>query len=159
MRKVLSERIAERLETHPLFCRAHTVLLYHSLNDEPATHALIDRAYAAGKHILLPVVEGDCLCLYPYSGPEYLTTGPYGIREPANREVSFTRYEDIDLAVVPGVAFDNQGNRIGRGKGYYDRLLPRISACKIGVCFPFQLTDITLPVTDTDVPMNEVICQ
>ena len=63
----------------------------------------------------------------------------------------------IDLIIVPGVGFDRQGNRLGRGKGYYDRLLPRIpSAYKIGICFPFQLVE-EIPAEPFDIRMDEIV--
>lgn len=74
------------------------------------------------KQILLPVVTGDDLELRVYTGPGDLATGAYGIEEPTG--ALFTDYDAIDFIVVPGVAFDRNGNRLGRGKGYYDRLLP-----------------------------------
>lgn len=87
--------------------------------------------------ILLPVVIGNDLELRVYTSPADLAIGAYGIEEPTG--ALFTDYATIDLVIVPGVAFDRDGNRLGRGKGYYDRLLPRIpSAYKVGICFPFQ---------------------
>lgn len=129
-------------------------MLYHSLKDEVDTHAFI-RKWSREKCILLPVVVGDDLELRLYTGPEDLTVGAYGIEEPTGAR--FTDYAAIDLIVVPGVAFDRDGNRLGRGKGYYDRLLPRIpSAYKIGICFPFQLVD-EVPAEPFDIRMDEII--
>ena len=71
----------------------------------------------------------------------------------------FTDYATIDLVIVPGVAFDRDGNRLGRGKGYYDRLLPRIpSAYKVGICFPFQIVE-EVPAEPFDIRMDEIITQ
>ena len=149
-----SAEILARLEAHPAFQAAGTVLLYHSLPDEVDTHAFI-RKWSASKRILLPVVKADELELRAYTGPETLTTGSYGILEPTGP--LFTRYPDIALVVVPGVAFDRLGNRLGRGKGYYDRLLPRLAdAYKIGICFPYQLVD-EVPAEDFDIRMDEVL--
>lgn len=149
-----SAEILAGLERHPAFQAAHTVLLYHSLPDEVDTHAFI-RKWIASKRILLPVVKGDELELRAYTGPETLTAGSYGILEPTGP--LFTRYPDIALAVVPGVAFDRLGNRLGRGKGYYDRLLPRLTdAYKIGICFPYQLVD-EVPAEEFDIRMDEVL--
>lgn len=106
------------------------------------------------KRIVLPVVIGEELELRLYTGPHDLAIGPYGIAEPTG-EV-FTRYESIDLAIVPGVAFDASGHRLGRGKGYYDKLLPHITAFKMGICFPFQLVD-EVPAEPFDVCMNTII--
>lgn len=85
-----------------------------------------------------------------------MTRGAFGIMEPSGE--LFTDYSRITLAVVPGMAFDSHGHRLGRGKGYYDRFLPLLpQAYKIGVCFPFQLVD-DVPIEPTDVVMDEVVC-
>lgn len=78
----------------------------------------------------------------------------YGIAEPTG--TLFTDYPSIDLAIIPGVAFDRHGHRLGRGKGYYDKLLPQISATKIGICFPFQIID-EVPTDHFDIRMSSVI--
>ena len=139
MRKLQSANILAALEAHPAFRAATTVLLYHSLKDEVDTHAFI-RKWSNEKRILLPVVVGDDLELRLYTGPEDMATGTYGIEEPVGE--TFTDYASINFIAVPGVAFDRKGNRLGRGKGYYDRLLPRIPAAyKAGICFPFQVVE------------------
>lgn len=149
-----SAEIVAALEAHPAFRAANTILLYHSLKDEVDTHAFI-RKWSREKRILLPVVTGDDLELRLYTGPEDLAVGAYGIEEPTG--ALFTDYSAIGLIVVPGVAFDRNGNRLGRGKGYYDRLLPRIpSAYKIGICFPFQVVD-EVPAEPFDIRMDEII--
>lgn len=131
------------------------MLLYHSLPDEVDTHDFI-RRWAGRKRILLPVVCGDDLELRPYTGDGHLAEGAFHIEEPAGE--AFADYAQIDLAVIPGVAFDRLGNRLGRGKGYYDRLLPRLKdAYKIGLCFPCQRVD-RLPAEAHDVPMDEIVC-
>lgn len=142
------------LEAHPAFRAAHTVLLYHSLPDEVHTHDFIAR-WSGKKQVLLPVVTGDDLVLRKYTAPEDLAQGAYGIEEPTGE--LFTDYEAIDFIAVPGVAFDRKGNRLGRGKGYYDRLLPRIpSAFKAGICFPFQMVE-EVPSEPFDIRMDEII--
>lgn len=117
------------------------------------THSFIEK-WSKEKNIVLPVVIGEELELRLYTGPKDLAIGAYGIAEPTG-EV-FTDYEAIDLAVVPGMAFDKDGHRLGRGKGYYDRLLPRIPAVKIGICFPFQLIE-EVPTESSDICMNIII--
>lgn len=105
--------------------------------------------------MLLPVVVNDDLELRIYTGTEDMTTGVYGIKEPTGK--LFTDYSSIDFIAIPGVAFDKKGNRLGRGKGYYDRLLPQIpSAYKVGICFPFQMTE-EVPVKAFDIRMDEII--
>ena len=90
-----------------------------------------------------------------YTGPADLALGAYNIMEPTGE--LFDDYAAIDLAVIPGVAFDREGNRMGRGKGYYDRLLPKLrSTYKIGICLPFQLVE-QIPTDEHDVKMDEVI--
>lgn len=148
-----SAEILAALEAHPAFRAAHIVLLYYSLKDEVDTHEFV-RKWSREKRILLPVVVGDDLELRVYTGPEDLTTGSYGIEEPTGE--LFTDYAAIDFVAVPGVAFDNAGNRLGRGKGYYDRLLPRLTAFKAGICFPFQLVK-EVPAEPFDIRMDTII--
>lgn len=152
--EALSADILNQLEQHPAFCAAKTILLYHSMKDEVFTHSFIEK-WSKSKHILLPVVKGDDLELCSYSTIDDLAIGAYGILEPVG--TPFREYDKIDLVIVPGVAFDSSGCRLGRGKGYYDRLLPKIAAPKIGICFPFQLVD-EIPTEELDVRMDQVIC-
>ena len=131
-------------------------MLYHSLKDEVDTHEFI-RKWSRLKRILLPVVVGDDLELRVYTGPDDLAIGAYGIEEPTGSR--FTDYAAIGFIAVPGVAFDRNGNRLGRGKGYYDRLLPRIPAAyKAGICFPYQLVE-EVPAEPFDIRMDEIITQ
>ena len=146
-----------RLESHALFRAAHTVLLYSSLPDEVDTHTFI-RRWEGRKRILLPVVVSDSeLELRVYTGSSNMRRGAFNIDEPAG--AAFTDYGSIDLAVIPGVAFDRHGNRLGRGRGYYDRLLARLGRSgvpTIGVCFDFQKLD-AIPAETHDIAVGEVL--
>ena len=151
----LSKEVIELLKKEEVFDTANMVLLYHSLPDEVYTHQLIEELTHT-KTIVLPVVVNDILELRSYKGKEDLKLGSYNIWEPTG-EV-FTNYDEIDVVIVPGVGFDSIGNRIGRGKGYYDKLLPKIAAKKLGICFPFQyLTKERIPTEPHDIPMDKII--
>lgn len=151
--QALSAEILAHLEANSVFKEAQTLLLYHSLKDEVQTHSFIEK-WSGKKRIVLPVVVGEVLELRRYTGPDDLVIGPYGIAEPVGEP--FTDYTMIDLAVVPGVAFDVEGHRLGRGKGYYDKLLPHIPASKLGICFPFQLVE-EVPAEAFDICMDAII--
>lgn len=135
---------------------SNTILLYNALPDEVPTQALMDELVAQGKTVLLPCVINDTdMELRRYTGPQDLQTGPFGIQEPTGE--LFTDYEAIDVAIVPGMAFDAEGHRLGRGKGYYDRFLSRVPHLyKIGLCFSWQLVD-HVPCDEHDIKMDEVI--
>ena len=148
-----SEALIQWLERHPRFAQARVVLLYHSLPDEVFTHGLVEE-WSQRKEVLLPVVVGDELELRRYTGKEDLRIGAYGIEEPVGE--LFTDYDRIEVAVIPGVAFDACGNRLGRGKGYYDRLLPRLSTYNIGICYDFQALD-EVPHEPFDQRMDAVL--
>ena len=147
-----SSNLLAKLEDHPVFIQAKTILMYYSLPDEIQTHEFVER-WSKSKHIVLPVVNGNELELRYYHGTENLKKGSYGIEEPCN--TAPVDCQKIDLAIIPGVSFDTAGNRLGRGKGYYDRLLPQLSAYKIGICFQFQIASL-LPTEPFDVRMDEV---
>ena len=152
-----SAPIMQQVESLPQFKEAQTVLLYWSMEDEVQTHDFVNRWYKE-KTLLLPCVDGDDLRLRQYTGPECLKEGEqFGIGEPTGPE--FTDLERVEMIIVPGVAFDRTGNRMGRGRGFYDRLLkstPR--AFKVGVAFNFQMVD-RVPTEDFDVPMDAVLTE
>lgn len=150
--KTLSSALLACLEKHPRFIASNTVLLYHSLGDEVQTHAFVEKWYRE-KKVLLPVVRGDILELRHYTGKECLEVGSFGIEEPTGE--NFTDYEEIELGIIPGMSFDRQGNRLGRGKGYYDKLLPLLRSYNIGICYQFQARE-EIPSEPFDQPMDEV---
>jgi 5-formyltetrahydrofolate cyclo-ligase len=152
--KEMSVSLCRRIMSGMHWQNAGTVLLYHALPDEVDTQLLLDDALLSGKRVLLPKVNGDDLVLCEYTGPDSLTTGAYGILEP-NGTSSMYGGTEIDLAIIPGMAFDRHGHRLGRGKGYYDRLLSGLKVYKMGICFPFQLLDY-LPCEEHDVMMDGV---
>lgn len=147
----LSLQITDKIEKHPRFIEADTVLLYHSLDDEVNTHSLVEK-YKDTKNIILPVVVGDELELRLYKGK--LKQGAFNILEPEGE--LWTDTDSIKLAIVPGMAFDSECNRLGRGKGYYDKTLCRLKCYRIGVCFPFQYLD-HIPHEEHDIRMDEII--
>ena len=151
-----SALILSRLEELPLFQLAEQVAFYHALPGEVQTAAFIERWYQR-KRLYLPLVEGDDLRLLRYTGPDSLRKGAFGIWEPkADGEEAVEGA--IDLIIVPGVAFDAQGHRLGRGRGFYDRLLSSLDTPKVGICFDFQLVP-SVPVESFDHPMDHVITE
>ena len=153
-----SQEICQKVMSLSQWQLAHTILLYHALPDEPDLQSLLDEALMQGKQVLLPVVVNDDLVLKRFKGKESLCEGAFHILEPKGRAFPQSRYREIDLALIPGMAFDYEGHRLGRGKGYYDRLLPRISqAYKLGICFPFQLIE-NVPSEPHDIPVDSVVC-
>ena len=141
------------LEALPAFVQAHTLLLYMSLPDEVPTSAFIARWHSE-KRIALPVVDGESLLLREYRA-EYMSPGWKGILEPTP-EAPLVSPREIDLALVPGVAFDLAGGRLGRGRGFYDRLLPSLHCPLIGLCPASRLVP-AVPMAPWDVKMDRVI--
>lgn len=135
---------------------ADCIMLYNSMPDEVDTRQAIEQLYEHGKKILLPVVVSKTeMEIREYTGPDNMKIGPYHIPEPIGK--TYTAYPEIDVIIVPGVAFDRQGNRMGHGRGYYDRFFSHIpGTLKIGICFPFQLVP-TVPADVFDVKMDYII--
>lgn len=158
-RQQLSTDIILQLMALPQWLEAKTVLLYHSLPDEVCTHALIDSALQQHKRVLLPVVVGEELELHQYTDHGALKEGAFHILEPQGP--TFTDYAAIDLAVIPGVAFTTDGKRLGRGKGYYDRLLTTLNALPhptptFGLAWPCQMLT-QIPTEPHDIDVQQVI--
>lgn len=142
------------LQKTAAFMLADTVLMYHSLPDELSTHAFLE-AWGTRKRMFLPRVNGVNLDILPYDQTR-LALGAFHIEEPQGDETA--DIADIEAVVVPAVAYDRRGNRVGRGKGYYDRLLATTRAVKIGIAYDFQLLDDDIEgVEATDVPVDLII--
>ena len=150
-----SDEVITTLQLTSAFQQAHCILAYYSLNDEVNTHALL-QDYCLEKRFILPIVDGDELLLKEFRDTQQMKKGALGIFEPIGNV--FTDLDLIDLIIVPGRAFDRKLNRIGRGKGYYDRLLSQLSCPKVGICFDFQLFD-DIPFEDWDIKMDMVVTQ
>ena len=147
-----SEPILRKLESHPLFQNANRIMLYASLPDEVQTLDFIDK-WQKMKTIILPTVIGDDIIPVQSSENSIMQEGDFHILEPQNAPYTGS----IDLIVVPGMAFDKQGSRLGRGKGFYDRFLVKHpNTPTIGLCFDFQLVDF-IPKEPHDITIGEII--
>jgi 5-formyltetrahydrofolate cyclo-ligase len=125
-----SDAVCRQIAASDVWQKAGKVLLYEALPDEISLQQLIRMAQLEGKKVLMPEPTADA---EPLSG-----------------------LEDTDLAIIPGRAFTESGARMGRGKGYYDRMLKDLTCPKIGVAFRCQLVD-DLPTDSWDIPMDEVV--
>lgn len=130
---------------------AKFVALYASLPDEVESGNLID-ILSQQKRVVLPRVAGDDMDFYPYD-PTSMEIGSFGISEPQGQEA--IEPSEIDVIIVPGVAFTTDGKRCGRGKGYYDKYLSRAGfrATKIGICYAEQLAE-HIPNEPHDIVMD-----
>lgn len=153
-RRSAAEEVFARLEKTAAFLMADRILMYHSLPDELSTHEFLVKWHGR-KHFFLPRVNGVNLDILPYEETK-LELGSFHIEEPTGDNT--VDPSDIELIIVPAVAYDKKGNRLGRGKGFYDRLLSSTKATKIGVGYDFQLIE-EIPSEPHDVPMDIVITQ
>lgn len=131
--------------------RAHSVMAFVGFKGEPDTDPLFARLAVDGKRLLLPRVEASGIVAADGNTP--WVASKFGVQEPSGPAVGV---DEIDLVIVPGLAFTLAGDRLGYGQGYYDRLLPTVSAPTVGVCFDDQLVD-EMPVAAHDVRVGAVI--
>lgn len=150
-----AQSVFDRLEQMAAFMMADRILMYHSLPDELSTRDFLGK-WSERKHFFLPRVNGVNLDILPYEQTR-LHLGAFEIEEPDGNDL--TDIADIELIIVPAVAYDRHGNRVGRGKGYYDRMLAGSRATKVGVGYDFQLIDDAIDTDSHDVPVDIVITQ
>lgn len=155
----LSSRLAQlNLLTLGEYAGAECIALYAPAHNEIDTGLILAAAFKAGKRVLYPAVCGHKMVFRRVERVEELRKGPFGILEPCPTGVDH-QADEVDLIVVPGVAFDLSGHRIGYGKGFYDRFLhhPGRTAHLIGLCHDFQLTDMAIPADGHDIPMEIIV--
>ena len=144
------------------FKQARTILFYASFDGEVETLEMMKQTQRLGKKIALPAIIKDQKKLVPAlieNLEDDLQPGPYGIKEPKEGCLRFVGLEQIDLIIVPGIAFDKKKNRLGRGKGYYDRFLSAVPASipAFGLAFDFQIVDCLPRPEKHDVKVSRVI--
>lgn len=153
--------IKTKLFNEEEFKKAKVVMFYVSLADEVDTHSMIDEALEMGKRVCVPVIlkEGKKLIASEIKDRVIdLESQHFGISQPKQGKMREIPLEDIDLVIVPGVAFDKKNLRLGRGHGYYDRFLcslPR-NTKTIGLAFDFQVVE-DLPHEPHDIPVSKII--
>ena len=147
-----SKLIFEHIEKQPWFIDAEVVMCYWSLPDEVNTHDFCLK-WMNKKTILLPRMIGPDIIPVVFDG-KLVKEPVLGVEEPQGPE--FSHADMINVIIVPGVAFDADGNRMGRGKGFYDKFLRKAHALKVGVCFAEQVA-AEIPTDHHDLPMDLIV--
>lgn len=150
----MSDEVFSVVEITGNFQNAKSIFIYNSLPDEVVTHKFVEK-WALEKKFFMPVIEGTEMTFRAYTDSSQTKVGILGINEPLG-EMGIPKAND--LIIIPGLAFDRTMNRLGRGKGYYDKYLASTKAVKMGVCFDFQLLD-SIPSDQHDVKMDVLVSE
>lgn len=137
---------------------AECIMIYLSSFNEPDTFGLLNLMQDSGKKIIVPVSDTDTFTITPslITSVSDLIRGAYGIYEPS--EIIPVHINEIDVALIPGIAFSKNRDRLGFGKGYYDRFLAEFTGTKIGIGYDFQIRN-NIPVSDHDVKMDLIVTE
>jgi len=161
-KRLKSDAVKNRLFSSEMFKKARAVMFYVSKEEEVDTHRMIDEALRIGKRVAVPYYVSETSEIKAKEIRDQrldLELGPYGIYQPReDASIGKIPIKEIDLVIVPGVAFDEKNNRLGRGKGCYDRFLRKLSpgTKTIGLCFDFQIVG-NLPKDSSDFLVHKVI--
>lgn len=153
-----SAKLCSNLKQQVSFQKAGSILFFAPLPDEPDLWPLLNEMLTGKKMVALPCFdenEGIYQARHITDIHVEILSGKFGIREPAPTCVAIP-LADLDMVLVPGVAFDLNGHRLGRGKGYYDRLLQDFAGAKIGIAFDEQIVE-GVPLENNDVKMDWVL--
>lgn len=158
-----SSQIISRLVSLPDYIKCGCIMLYWSCHNEVQTHDLVQRSLNEGKRVILPRCDTEHEEIYPYEVRDVLRdleVGPFGILQPHQGGAELADLSQIDVCILPGIAFDRKGNRVGRGLGYYDRFLRRLDekTAKIGLAYAFQIVSKIYP-TDGDASVGKIVTE
>ena len=152
--EIISEKIQEQIE----YKNTKIIALYKNLKSEVSTEKLIEDSINLGKCVALPKVVNNELKFYKIKSlKEKFIKSNFGVEEPIENEINYINQKDIGLIIVPGICFDKEKNRLGLGKGYYDRYLQNENINTIGICFEEQIVENIIPTTEYDVAMKKII--
>ena len=156
-----SERIKEQVFHMDEFKDAKVILFYVSYDNEVFTHKMIKESFKTKKQVVVPKIHKHNRTILCSSLTQWdeLITGAYTILEPRQECLNEVTLESIDLIIIPGIAFDCQGNRIGHGMGYYDKLLKKnMNAHRLGLAFEFQIVE-NIPTEHHDVKVEKIVTE
>lgn len=160
----MSLEICDRIAKTDAYINASAVFVYVSIGSEVDTYKLIDRVLKDGKRLIVPKcnTKERLMVLYEIKDLKWLKVGAYNIPEPSDEAIQGRHAfrvdsRSIDLAVVPALAFDETGRRLGYGGGYYDKFLSGFCGYSVGIAYPQCMAD-ELPHEDFDCRVDEVIC-
>jgi 5-formyltetrahydrofolate cyclo-ligase len=157
-----SLEISSRLLASPEFKAARVIQCYLAVATEAQTAQVIRQALRLKKRVAVPITDPNkrMLSLSELAdlNPDMLQPGPFGILQPRPSSFRAVQPSEIDLWLLPGIAFDEEGNRLGFGGGYYDRFLPGRRGAAIGLAFDFQIVE-SLPVEENDHSVDQVITE
>lgn len=153
-KEIRDSGIFQRITELPEYKESKLILTYVSLEDEVDTIKLIEYSLQRGKQVAVPKCEGSSINFYYINSIEELKEGCFKVKEPqnSNRVINF----DNSICIIPGVSFDKQKNRIGYGKGYYDRFFQKYEGVKIGLTYNECICD-KLDVNEYDKKVDQVI--
>ncbi len=157
----LSQSVQSRVLESSWYHNASAIALYSAVQNEVCTDDIRDDALRVGKRLFYPRLtksyDGDFVLVQSIDD---MIAGPSGIPEPSGKEILNARIEHGLLILVPGISFDREGNRLGRGKGWYDRMLHRIgaNAISVGLAYEFQIVD-QIPVEPWDQSVNYIVTE
>jgi len=151
--KSKSALLEKKFIESPEFEAADSLLIYVAMDSEPETRGIIAEALRTGKRVFAPKVEGDFICVCQLHSLTHLKPGKFGIHEPPGETKCDLR--EFDAVIIPGMAFDLHGGRLGRGGGFYDRLLSSTSGEFIGFAFDEQVV-AEVPKMEHDVHVHKI---
>jgi 5-formyltetrahydrofolate cyclo-ligase len=154
-----SGKIQKKLLNHPRFFSTRSLLLYVALSSEVETRPILEEAWKRGKKVYLPRMDPSKKKMWAIETKdlEKLRAGAYGILEPAFELHCVGKPNDLELVIVPGLGFDREGGRLGRGEGYFDRFLEEAKASyKIGLAFECQMVE-RVPREANDMILDEIL--
>lgn len=155
-----SEKISEKLHNLKEFQQANRILFYVSYNGEVDTHSILKKMLSSKKKVFVPLSnqKDHTLSISELRDFSDLTPGTYGILEPKKGKIRPSSIHNIDIVLVPGVAFDTYGHRLGQGGGYYDWFLSQSTAVSIALSFELQLVK-EIPVESHDQSVDIIITE
>lgn len=159
---ILSEKIIEKLKKIPVYKTSKTIMLYLSFGNEVDSTKIIEDCFKDGKRVVMPYCRKSDMSITPTEIKDIemdLSENDMGYKQPKKDSLSPVDPSEIDLIIVPGIAFDRKGYRVGFGAGYYDRFLGKLNfeLPTIGLAYDFQIIDSFIKMEDYDIPVDYVM--